>query len=100
MIRKERQSRSYRLSAYFLAKTLSEMPILCVLPLINITIIYFMVGFPYEYVSAHPSRTLRTTAPFKAGICVSQPAHLIVCAPDARVHTALGSSSSTCSPSS
>ena len=52
MIRKERQSRSYRLSAYFLAKSLSEMPILCVLPTINISIIYFMVGFPYRY--AHP----------------------------------------------
>jgi hypothetical protein len=58
MLRKERQARSYRLSAYVAAKTLSEMPILCVLPLLNITVIYMMVGFPYEY-AAPPCGCLR-----------------------------------------
>jgi len=49
LVTKERQSRSYRLSAYYLASSFSQMPILCVLPTINITIIYFMVGLPYRY---------------------------------------------------
>ena len=59
---KERQSRSYRLSAYYLASSFSQMPILCVLPTINITIIYFMVGLPYRYGAASVARAAPTNA--------------------------------------
>ena len=44
MLNKERQSGSYRLSAYFLAKTLSETPLDLILPFIFVTITYWMVG--------------------------------------------------------
>eukprot|EP00548_Thalassiothrix_antarctica_P007128 CAMPEP_0194151868 /NCGR_PEP_ID=MMETSP0152-20130528/49790_1 /TAXON_ID=1049557 /ORGANISM="Thalassiothrix antarctica, Strain L6-D1" /LENGTH=761 /DNA_ID=CAMNT_0038855963 /DNA_START=149 /DNA_END=2434 /DNA_ORIENTATION=- len=44
IIFKERASGSYHLSAYFLSKTLSEMPIRLILPSIYWTIAYWMAG--------------------------------------------------------
>lgn len=44
IFRKERQSGSYRVSSYFLAKNLSEFPIQIVPPFIFTVICYFMVG--------------------------------------------------------
>jgi ABC-type multidrug transport system ATPase subunit/ABC-type multidrug transport system permease subunit len=44
VILRERTSGSYRLSAYFLAKSLNELPFMWEIPLILIIIIYFTVG--------------------------------------------------------
>jgi ABC-type multidrug transport system ATPase subunit len=41
---KERNSGSYRLSAYFTAVTLASGPLSLILPIINITAVYFMAG--------------------------------------------------------
>ena len=48
VITKERLSRSYRLSAYFLAKCFTEMGIFAVLPFISVTICYLMAGLTYK----------------------------------------------------
>jgi hypothetical protein len=44
VILRERASGSYRLSAYFIAKSLNEIPFLWEIPLILVTISYFAVG--------------------------------------------------------
>ena len=44
MIGKERASGSYHLSAYYLAKTISELPILFILPSLYIVIVYWAAG--------------------------------------------------------
>jgi len=44
VLNKERSSGSYRLSAYFLGKTLSEFPIQCILPTLYVIITYWMAG--------------------------------------------------------
>lgn len=49
MIFKERASGSYYLSAYFLSKTLSEMPTRLSLPAIFWTIVYWMSGINYKF---------------------------------------------------
>ena len=47
-MRKERASGSYRLSAYFLGKTISEVPMLMVLPIIFGCIVYWITGLRPE----------------------------------------------------
>ncbi len=49
MIFKERASGSYYLSAYFLSKTISEMPTRLSLPAIFWTIAYWMSGVNYGF---------------------------------------------------
>ncbi|MEW5318872.1 MAG: hypothetical protein WDW38_010056 [Sanguina aurantia] len=44
MLVKERQSGMYRLSAYYIARTSSELPVDCLLPSIFYIILYFMTG--------------------------------------------------------
>lgn len=44
VLQKERASGSYRLSAYFLSKTISELPVLIVSPTVYLIICYWMVG--------------------------------------------------------
>ena len=44
MLIKERQSGMYRLSAYYLARALADLPMDCLLPTLLIWIIYFMGG--------------------------------------------------------
>eukprot|EP00127_Corallochytrium_limacisporum_P001713 Clim_evm50s77 gene=Clim_evmTU50s77 len=44
VLRKERASRSYRLSAYFIAKSVSEIPLTFVLPTMFLIIVYFMAN--------------------------------------------------------
>ncbi|GLC39402.1 hypothetical protein PLESTM_000892900 [Pleodorina starrii] len=44
MLVKERQSGMYRLSAYYLARTLSDLPMDCFLPSLFVWIIYWMAG--------------------------------------------------------
>jgi len=49
VILKERASASYRLSAYFLAKTLSEAPTRLVLPLLYMITSFWMTGISYSF---------------------------------------------------
>jgi len=49
VITKERLSRSYRLSAYYLAKSVTEMGIFSVLPILSVTFVYFVTGLTYKY---------------------------------------------------
>jgi len=44
MLVKERQSGMYRLSAYYVARTLSDLPMDCLLPTLFVWIIYWMTG--------------------------------------------------------
>lgn len=45
VISKERRSGSYHLSAYYMAKTISELPLLVTLPTLFIIITYWIAGF-------------------------------------------------------
>ena len=49
MILKERASASYRLSAYFLAKTTSEIPVRIALPLLYLFVSYWMAGIDNRF---------------------------------------------------
>eukprot|EP01104_Vermistella_antarctica_P013164 TRINITY_DN3949_c0_g2_i1.p1 TRINITY_DN3949_c0_g2~~TRINITY_DN3949_c0_g2_i1.p1 ORF type:complete len:818 (+),score=162.59 TRINITY_DN3949_c0_g2_i1:127-2580(+) len=49
VLRKERDAGLYRLSAYYLARTLAEFPIDIMLPLIMCTITYWMIGLVAEW---------------------------------------------------
>jgi len=51
VIVRERASGSYRLSAYFLAKTTSDAPVRLVLPLIYMIISYWMIGISTSFVT-------------------------------------------------
>lgn len=44
MLKKERAADMYRLSAYFIARTTSDLPLDLLLPLLFILIVYFMTG--------------------------------------------------------
>lgn len=44
VVMKERAAGSYRLSAYYIAKSFSELPLVIVLPFIEFTFAYFMAG--------------------------------------------------------
>jgi ABC-type multidrug transport system ATPase subunit/ABC-type multidrug transport system permease subunit len=45
VVKRERSSGSYRLSSYYIAKTLADFPFLFVHPTIFVVIVYFLVGF-------------------------------------------------------
>jgi len=44
MLNKERASDMYRLSAYFVARTTSDLPLDLVLPVLFLLVVYFMAG--------------------------------------------------------
>lgn len=44
VVRKERESKSYRLSAYFLSKLVTETPLLVIYPSIFVVLVYWMTG--------------------------------------------------------
>jgi ABC-type multidrug transport system permease subunit len=44
MLSKERAADMYRLSAYFLARTTSDLPLDLVLPVLFLLVVYFMAG--------------------------------------------------------
>ncbi len=46
---KERSAGTYRLSAYFIAKTFAEVPIELVLPFVFCVIVYWMVGLSTDF---------------------------------------------------
>ncbi|GFR49801.1 hypothetical protein Agub_g11739, partial [Astrephomene gubernaculifera] len=48
MLVKERQSGMYRLSAYYVARTLSDLPMDCLLPSLFVAIVYWMAGLRPE----------------------------------------------------
>lgn len=49
VIKRERQSGSYRLSSYYLSKLMAETPIDILLPLIAVSIYYWMIGFSNNF---------------------------------------------------
>ena len=51
VIMKERSSGSYHLSAYFLAKTTSDMPVRILLPLIYMVVSYWMAGMDNRFLT-------------------------------------------------
>jgi hypothetical protein len=44
MLNKERATDMYRLSAYFVARTTSDLPLDLVLPVLFLLVVYFMAG--------------------------------------------------------
>lgn len=44
MLNKERAADMYRLSAYFLARTTSDLPLDLILPVLFLVVVYFMAG--------------------------------------------------------
>ncbi|XP_024013506.1 ABC transporter G family member 27 [Eutrema salsugineum] len=44
MLSKERESNMYRLSAYFMARTTSDLPLDLILPVLFLVVVYFMAG--------------------------------------------------------
>lgn len=44
MLSKERESNMYRLSAYFVARTTSDLPLDLILPVLFLVVVYFMAG--------------------------------------------------------
>jgi len=44
MLNKERAADMYRLSAYFLARTTSDLPLDLILPVLFLLVVYFMAG--------------------------------------------------------
>ncbi|CAN4089676.1 unnamed protein product [Withania somnifera] len=48
MLNKERSADMYRLSAYFLARTTSDIPLDLILPVLFILIVYFMAGLKHD----------------------------------------------------
>lgn len=48
MLNKERSADMYRLSAYFVARTTSDLPLDLLLPLLFLTIVYFMAGLKHS----------------------------------------------------
>ncbi|CAN4113914.1 unnamed protein product [Withania somnifera] len=48
MLNKERSADMYRLSAYFLARTTSDIPLDLILPVLFILVVYFMAGLKHD----------------------------------------------------
>jgi hypothetical protein len=48
LLLKERASGMYRLSAYYLARTSSDLPVDCTIPTVFVLIVYFMGGLKYS----------------------------------------------------
>lgn len=48
MLNKERAADMYRLSAYFAARTTSDLPLDLLLPLLFLSIVYFMAGLKHS----------------------------------------------------
>ncbi|KAG2665663.1 hypothetical protein I3760_15G018700 [Carya illinoinensis] len=51
MLTKERSVGMYKLSAYFLGRTTSDLPLDLVLPIVFLLIVYFMVGLKLSFAS-------------------------------------------------
>ena len=51
VIKRERQSGTYRLSAYYFAKLLAELPVDIILPIWSVTIAYWMIGINNNFVA-------------------------------------------------
>lgn len=51
MLQKERAADMYRLSAYFLARTTSDLPLDLVLPVLFLLVVYFMAGLRLDAVT-------------------------------------------------
>ncbi|XP_056007788.1 uncharacterized protein LOC125666691 [Ostrea edulis] len=51
VVRKERKSGAYRLSAYYTAKMVSELPMMIVLPVVQLTVMFWLAGIggPVKY---------------------------------------------------